>query len=243
MKKIVPIVILLLGILVAIGVFFLLKSKNGVNKPIDEPTQEETVPEIALEKRPVVSLTPSADGHWLKLEIKKILIEAATLDYELTYQVPDGRTQGVPGTVKLNTKDDITKDLLLGSESSGKFRYDEGVKEGLLVLKFRNSGGKLVAKFSTNFYLEYNTTELTFLNGGKYLLDKQNKNFYVSMDTLGFIDNPSGLPDRVYGIFSSKDTGNSGKIESDGLHLYYKNDWYKIEDSKSPAVGYFITLP
>lgn len=243
MKKILPIVILILGILVAVSAFFIFKSKNANDEQVDEPVSEETVPEIALEKRPVVSLTPSSDGHWLKLEIKKLLIDASTLDYELTYKVPDGRTQGVPGTVKLTTKDDITKDLLLGSESSGKFRYDEGVENGNLSLKFRDINGKLVAKFNTEFLLQSKTQELSFFTDQKYSLDKLNlKNFYVSMDTLGYLGEPPSTPVSCYGIFSSASTGNSGTITLDNIYFYKNSEWVKIEDGESASVGYFIEL-
>jgi hypothetical protein len=243
MKKVLPIIILLAGVLVVAGAFLFVKSKNNEEQTVDVPSQEEVVPVVALEKRPVVSMTPSADGHWLKLEIKKILIDAATLDYEMTYKVPDGRTQGVPGSVKLTTKDDITKDLLLGSESSGKFRYDEGVENGQLVLRFRDGNGKLVAKFSTDFYLQNNKNELSFVNGDKYKLDKTDKKiFYISMDTIGFPGEPKNIPSEVYGIFSSSAKGNSGILETNGSYLWIKGEWVEINSGKSLDVGYFVII-
>ena len=63
-----------------------------------------------------------------------------------------GIQQGVPGTAKLDGGD-IERKMLLGSESSGKFRYDEGVKGGTLTLRFRNSKGRLIGKLSTEFTL------------------------------------------------------------------------------------------
>jgi len=243
MKKYIPIVILFLGVLVAIGAFFVLKGKNSQNTPTDGSNQDETVPEIALEKRPVVSLTPSADGHYLKLEIQKILIKADTLDYELTYKVPDGRTQGVPGTVKLTNTDNIVKDLLLGSESSGKFRYDEGVEGGNINITFRNQNGKSVAKFSTDFFLQTGKEQLNFTGGKLYSLDKlNNKTFYVSMNTIGYLGDSPSLPKESYGIFSSSLKGNSGILEGLDVYLWYKDNWMKIENGKSQDVGFFIIL-
>jgi len=241
MKKYGPIVILFLGILVAIGAFFVLKGKNGQNSPIDDQNQEETVPEIAFEKRPAVSLTPSADGHWLKLEIQKIVINAATLDYELTYKVPDGRTQGVPGTVKLENSDNIVKDLLLGSESSGKYRYDDGVENGNLTLTFRDQKGKSVAKFSTDFFLQTAKEELHFSGGQTYKIDKlNNKTFYISMGTIGYPGSLPSSPTESYGIFSSSLKGNSGILDGLDAYLWYKGEWIKMENGKSPDVGFFI---
>ena len=158
MKRFLPIFLVLLGILVLAGVyFFVIKGK----KETDVVQEEETARiEVPLGERPVASLTPSSDGHWLKMVIEKIAIDAATLDYELLYKLPDGRTQGVPGTIKLEGQDSIERDLLLGSESSGKFRYDEGVENGTLTLRFRNQKGKLIVKFATEFHLQSETSSL-----------------------------------------------------------------------------------
>ena len=240
MKKIIPIIILALGILIAFGAFMLIKGRSSQKEP-NGLTQDETVPEIAQDARPVVSLTPSADGHWLKMEIEKIVINAATLDYELTYKVPDGRTQGVPGTVKLANTDNIVKDLLLGSESSGKFRYDDGVENGNLNITFRDQNGKLVAKFSTDFFLQSGKEQINFTGGQLYTLDKlNNKTFYISMNTIGYPGNPPSTPKESYGIFSSSLKGNSGVLEGSDIYLWYKEGWVKIENGKSPDIGFFI---
>jgi hypothetical protein len=71
----------------------------------------------------------------------------------------------VPGTVQLSG--DVEKKLLLGSESSGKFRYDTGITGGTMTIRFRNSSGKLLGKLETAF-------TFTSPEKGKYV---------VSMDT------------------------------------------------------------
>lgn len=239
MKKVLPIIILFLGIAVALGAYLFIKG-NDKQKEDNGSDTEEVVPEIALEKRPVVSLIPSEDGHWLKFEIKKILIDAATLDYEMTYKVPDGRTQGVPGTVKLTSEEDIEKDLLLGSESSGKFRYDEGVERGNVVLRFRDDNGKLVAKFETEFTLQTGSNEIS-CPIGIYTLDEINKGaFFVTMDTIGYPGEPSVDPKQTFGIFSSLAKGNSGKFEDGETYFYEDDGWMKLEDGKTSGVGFFL---
>lgn len=213
MKKLLPIILLILGVGVLIGAIFFVKGRNKSSKEV--ATQEETVPEVPLEKKPIVSLTPSSDGHWLTLNVEKIQINAATLEYELLYNLPDGRTQGVPGTVKLTGEDKIERKLLLGSESSGKFRYDEGVEKGTLTLKFRDNNGKLVAKFSTDFVLKSNdiSDEITSTDGkisfgirarGWTTKNAQkNKEFFVLISTFGVPENPPGeIIAGPYGIFS-----------------------------------------
>lgn len=185
--------------------------------------------EVPLEKRPIVSLTPSIDGHWLKLKIEKILSEASSLDYELLYQLPDGRTQGVPGTVDIRGQSMIERDLLMGSESSGRFRYDEGVKEGSVTVRFRNDKGKLMAKFSGKFHLQSADKELTSIDGKfTYTLDKKpSKTFFVTMETFGLPEGTSvsEVTEGPYGIFTSAKSFPSGaapewqKLDS---NIFYK---------------------
>ena len=217
MKKYLPIGLLAAGVLV-VGLVIVAASvkKSTPNPTIDE--EETEVREVPVEKRPYTSLVPSADGHWLKLSVDGINVdEAASLDYELLYKVKDGRTQGVPGTVQLKEDKNFNRDILLGSESSGKFRYDEGVSNGSLTLRFRNSGGKLLGKLSTDFHLQSGSKELSSVDGNfKYTLDKVQKGvFFVVMRTFGKMDNSSAkFTSGDYAIFSSSDASIKGTLAS-----------------------------
>jgi hypothetical protein len=193
----------------AVG-FFVMRGKNAGPADVPQQVQQETtLPEIALADRPIASLTPTSDGHFLNLKIDKIKIPgASTMDYEMTYQLSDGRTQGAPGTITLNGQTVIERKLLLGSESSGKFRYDEGVKEGNLTIRFRNSNGKLVAKFTTQFALLSGTKDLATPDGKfTVALGKiPTKTFFVLMETFGVPNSFSGnVTYGPYGLFSSAD--------------------------------------
>lgn len=246
MKKFLPIFLFLIGVAVFVGVFVFLKGRGKEEATVQEET---TLREIPLNERPVASLTPSSDGHWLKLKIEKIVISADSLDYELLYKLPDGRTQGVPGTIKLNGQKEIERDLLLGSESSGKFRYDEGVENGTLSLRFRDEKGKLIAKFSTDFHLQ-NDGAVDVLNSVNdefsYKLDKRFKRqaaFYVTMETFGI---PEEFNQEVttgpYGIFSSVAGPAPGTVEMNSQIGYYSdaNRWNKLENNKSSDIGIFL---
>jgi hypothetical protein len=183
MKKYLPFIVLALGIVLFVGVFVKMRS-GGSTQASPEP--EEIVAEIPLENRPLTSLTPKPDGHWLSLKIESLNVEnAVMLDYELIYKTKQGNTQGVPGNLTFAKGDTVERELLLGSESSGKFRYDEGVEEGTLTLRFRNSAGKLVGKLSTDFHLQTNTSELSSIDGSfKKTLPKLVKGVYfVVMQT------------------------------------------------------------
>lgn len=241
MKKFIPLLLLLIGIFVFVAIFFVMKGKDTTED------EEEVVPEIALEMRPIASLTPSDDGHWLNLNIEKLVIDAESLDYELLYQLPDGRTQGVPGTVQLEGQETIDRDLLLGSESSGKFRYDEGVNQGTLTLRFRNNKGKLVAKFSTDFHLQANSDELTSVDEKfTYMLDEISEEYFVVMETFGIPESVEGsLESGPYGVFSSSGTKLSGTVSFDknvGYFRYVDGGWVDVGNEKSSDVGIFVAL-
>lgn len=217
LKKFWPVVMLVIGLLVLGGVYFFV-IRGGNELPVEE---EEVVAEIPLDMRPVVSLTPTSDGHYLNLLIKGIKLEAYTLDYELLYQTGEGATQGVPGSIKLDGKDSFESELLLGSESSGKFRYDAGVSEGTLTLRFRNEKGKLLGKLSTGFHLMTGTSELASLdNDFSYTLDGDEDEYYVVMETFG----PYALAYGVFGSVSVSGTPGEGwERVGDGEEIFVKS--------------------
>lgn len=232
MKKYLPIILFVVGIVFLVGIVLLIKSNR--HKGSEEET--ETVAEIPLEQRPMVSLTPTADGHWLNLVVSKIKVEAQSLDYELLYKLPDGRTQGVPGSVSLGGKTDFERKLLLGSESSGKFRYDEGVEAGTLTLRFRNDKGKLVGKLSTEFHLQSNTQLLASVDGDfKLNLDtKLKEGFFVVMETFGLPGEfTKAVASGPYGVFSSVETPlkSSVKIKSHNVYYYGSDSGWKAVKS------------
>lgn len=237
MKKYLPVAFFLVGLAVFAGVYFLIikKGASGV------PEMEEPVAEIPFEKRPFTSLTPIKDGHWLKLVIENISIEAVSLDYELLYRVKDGRTQGVPGSIKLAGVTRIERELLLGSESSGKFRYDEGVEEGTLTIRFRNDRGKLVGKLTTSFHLQSQTKQLTTVDGKfSFTLTKAPKNgvFFVTMETFGLPLSLPGVSAGPYGVFTA-DTGKYlGTVNLTGAQRWSGSTWEKV--GATTDIGVFV---
>ncbi|KKR62633.1 MAG: hypothetical protein UU02_C0043G0007, partial [Candidatus Woesebacteria bacterium GW2011_GWA1_40_43] len=155
-----------------------------------------------------------SDGHWLNFKVEKINVSgAASMDYLMVYSTSDGGQQGVPGTVKL-TDTSIERMLLLGSESSGKFRYDAGVEQGTMTITFRDGNGKMIGKLTTDFHLQSGVTELTSVDGiFKYTLDKIAKNVYfVTMKTY---KEPSVAPvvwQNGYGVFASDGLAHTGEL-------------------------------
>lgn len=243
LKRYLPFLVLGLGVLVLLVAIFVFLNKNKGKVEVNEEVDDEKIVEIPFEKMPFVSLTPSKDGHWLKLSVSGIKIEAKTLDYELLYKLPDGRTQGVPGTVELSSTN-FERDILLGSESSGKFRYDEGVKEGTLTLRFRDNAGKLVGKLSGGFTLLSGTSTLySYDDKFSFELSESPKNVYfVVVNTFG----TPVLPDfkvlqGPYGIFSSENKKFSGRLAGVSGDVYRLDgeSWSSVNSQDEIDIGIF----
>jgi hypothetical protein len=174
------------------------------------------------------------------LDITKLQIDASSLDYELLYKLPDGRTQGVPGSIDLKGETSIERKLLLGSESSGKFRYDEGVKNGTLTLRFRNDKGQLLAKFATDFSLLTGTKTLASSDGNfKVTFASAPSNaYFVVMQTFGLPkEAPGNVTSGPYGLFSSSSSSYKGSVEISGSPYYYNGtSWVAVPSSLSSGV-------
>lgn len=221
MKKNLPLVLIGGGVLIVLlAVFVVMRSlKSGTVS--DTPTEVEVIKDLPQSQWPVLSLIPTTEdripnslGHLLKLKVQKMNVaDAASLDYLLVYNTSDGGQQGVPGTIKL-TGSDIDKNLLLGSESSGRFRFDAGVNQGTITLTFRNSSGKSLGKVLSGFHLQSNDTVLTSTDGKfTYTLDKPAKGVYfVTMPTFVQPDPSMYVAwSNGYGIFASDGKPHSGK--------------------------------
>ncbi len=217
-KKILPIIAgVMVVVLVVIG-FFIFRNKN---KSTDEKEDESNVPVLSESQWPAISLTPTEKsdvngsmGHWLNFKVEKINIKgASSMDYLLVYNTSDGGQQGVPGKINI-TGDSIEKKLLLGSESSGKYRYDAGVETGTMTITFRNEDGKMIGKLSTEFHLQTGVAELTSADGTfNYTLDKIAKNVYfVTMKTYAQPEVPTVVWQNGYGIFASDGKDYTGTI-------------------------------
>jgi len=220
MKKFLPLILVGVGVLVVVvaGVLIMNFAKSGSTSN-NEP--EANIPDLPQSQWPAVSLTPTEDktvpnslGHFLEFRVQKINVQgAATMDYLLVYTTSDGGQQGVPGTVQL-TGEDVDKKLLMGSASSGKYRFDSGVTTGTMTITFRNSKGTSMGKLATAFHLQSGDTVLTSVDGKfSYTLDKVAKGvFFITMPT--FLQPDPSLYvvwHDGYGVFASDGKPHSGK--------------------------------
>lgn len=203
MKKVFNILILVIVlILVGVGGFFLLKStKKSPQSSAPTPTPETVVTEVPLEEKPYIALTPRADGKEFTLDISRIK-NTDTVEYELVY-LSQGLSRGVIGSVDLKGESSLSRKLLLGSCSKNVCKYDEGVEQGTLTLRFKGPEG--TRKLNSDFHLQKGVKELTSIDGGFKLTGKLSANaFYVVMSTMGL---PGEIKGKVvgspYGVFTA----------------------------------------
>jgi hypothetical protein len=140
MKKLVVIVLII--ILAAGGYFgytkFLKKEKPEEEKRKVITKQRPAVNIIDIEKRPYVTLVPREDGNEVGLSIIDLKGREKLVEYELEYQA-GSLLQGAGGRIDLAEEPlPVTKNLLFGSCSKGKCKYDEDVSGGSLALYFEN---------------------------------------------------------------------------------------------------------
>lgn len=245
MKNALPIVIVVVVILGILGggFWFLRGTTKAPTQDGGETVDDSPLKVLSVEESPYVTLTPSADGHNFHLTITKVPTGTGSLEYEMVYAVSSGVTQGVPGTIKDLSTGTIERDLLLGTCSSGKCRYDEGVNDGTFTVRLRDSKGHLVSKMETQFHLQKGEKALSSADGKfTYTLSKASVGmFYITMGTFGI---PSNAPAKVatgpYGVFS-KDTKGTGTVSLGSGDIYQQDGskWTKLTGGKASGLGVF----
>lgn len=129
-------VLVVLGLIVGGGVFAL-KQVAGP-EPSPTPTSKRVVEPknvIAVDLRPVVYISPEADGRNLSIEVESIKKDANRVEYELEYQTGE-LLQGFNGLLELNTLPAKKTELMGSCSAGGKCSYHENVQGGLARLRF-----------------------------------------------------------------------------------------------------------
>ncbi|MEA3355363.1 MAG: hypothetical protein U9Q63_02690, partial [Patescibacteria group bacterium] len=151
MKKNLKIFIPIIAIIAIIGGIFFFKNKTKKTKTPEqiETRKIEQINKLALKDRPFVTLIPRSDGKEVTLGVDKVF-NATNAEYELEYQT-DTLIQGVFGNLEFTDKNmPLSKDLLFGSCSKGKCRYDEGVIGGSLTMRFKGGDESYTLKSDFN---------------------------------------------------------------------------------------------
>jgi hypothetical protein len=178
--------------------FFLSGCLNKkADKPAERPKIQETVNTVPAEQRPYTVLSFSDSGRFpagreLQLEISDSK-KADSIEYELEYQAGTLVQAGIGSINPKGEKLPLIRNILLGSCSAGgACSYNEDVKGGTLVLRFKGSDiGSLKGEW--NFYLPKNDGKLASRDAKFQLEAPKLKNSYV------LIAQTLGLPPKVNG--------------------------------------------
>ncbi len=134
----------ILVLVISGGVIYMAK-KNGGALPISPSPSPKAVTQLTEDKKPKVSLLFSSDAHFVTVSLSNL--NADQLEYNLIYDATVKTSQiqtGVNSTADIKGKSTFTQKQLLGSESSGKFTYHTNIKNAVMELTLRDSGGHSV---------------------------------------------------------------------------------------------------
>ncbi len=256
MKKRILLAGLLASVVILSGCSLRKNSKAG-NLPEAEPTPVPTRPiEQSIKERPYVTLLPTADRHWVTMEIKNIPKGTTGIDYDLIYladfegsKIERGvSTGGVPAGLSGATE--YSKKILFGSASCTtgvcKYKYDENVNEGTLAIKLVGSG--LGEKFETAYRIQKGKEAagdgLTAGDGVFSLKASLPANtIYLTISTIGV---PSQLPAGVtpksspYAVFPAVSAKTTVSFKTDltnvSIYAYDGKSWKKLTASVSGGI-------
>jgi hypothetical protein len=248
MKKyllIAVLVILLLSILVAGTVFvFVRKMGKGESGQVEEDSSRQTkmVGDLPLDQKPYVSMVPTADGHWVYLNVARIDPGVEEVEYEIIYEMSpeEGRRleQGVLGHGKPEDGTYSGK-RLFGSESSGKYKYDQDVEGKSLVLRLRSENE--VLKYETQWRFFQGVHQIDSADGKLTLsADFPKNDFWIVLKTAGLVNLPEKeIVAGPYGFFGSGgQTLENGRVEWTleanqapvKLLIWDEKTWETVED-------------
>jgi len=205
------------------------RKKQEKKKP--KITSFETVNQLALEKRPYIIIEPKSKtrpqdyGYWMTTTISNAS-NYQFCEYEVEYQ-SSNLIQGFMHRFDISGKDKISQEGFFGSESKGKYKYDEGVKSGSVLLKFfKNDKDYDILKTYFNWLKVVDQDGVFISNDAKASLkidssDLKPTDYLVVFSTLGLPKNIKGtVLSLPYGFYSRRPT----KLKSAVLTIKSKKD-------------------
>lgn len=137
------------GIILLAGGGYLLLSPKQATEPVEPEVQEEVVPTIQPSDLGLTFIA-RADKKAVKFVITNIE-GILSVDYEISYMAKGDIPRGAIGHIEAQKGDKTieTKYIDLGTCSSGKCKYDEGVTSVKLTLKITKTDGKVYSAEKT----------------------------------------------------------------------------------------------
>lgn len=131
-----------LGVLILVigGGVLLVKS---LSMPVStSPEEEEEVVQLPPADPSIeVTLGKGSDSKSVDLTVAKIPTGTESVEYELSYITGEGLPKGALGKISLSGKDNVARNILLGTCSRNTCSYDTGVTSVKLVLRFNHPDG------------------------------------------------------------------------------------------------------
>lgn len=127
---------------VLVGGFILLggsKGKNTSTNGDEVLPQSEALPTVDSSVK--VELVADRARREVTLSVSNIPAGTDSIEYELSYDAEGGLPKGVIGTIEVDGKKSIERDITLGTCSSGTCVYDKGVTSIKVSLRFQSSKG------------------------------------------------------------------------------------------------------
>jgi len=212
MKKILPIIAIVLVFVISLVLF--LKKPSKSPSVIDNSQPDLPINTLPLAERPVITLRPDSTGRSLDISLSQAPT-TGNLEYEMIYNA-SGKQEGALGSIFLNSeKQPIIKSILLGSKSGGgKVTYHEGVTGGSITVTYAETR----LKESWN-YLHFDpadpvlsSTDAKFhVTLAKTALKKDA--VVITMKTFGYPTMEGKVVSGPYGYFAQTEVKGSSQVE------------------------------
>lgn len=148
MKKLLENKLALLGIGAVVVVFGIAGFMFFQNSQENEDSTEEVVEEQAIEISPEeigLVLTPNANNTEITMEIADTSL-FDSFEYEMSYDAEvNGEIvpRGAIGSGEVEDNEPITRDITIGTCSSGKCKYDTGVTKITFIIRLNLKDGQI----------------------------------------------------------------------------------------------------
>jgi len=243
-KKLLIIFGVIFAIIVGVFVFWLLadpfaqKTDEAVKA---QPTKIIKKLEMSEEDFPVISMALKNNDHYVDLTIDKIPVFISDIEFEFLYNSVDENGQEFQKGQFDNfevEEDKVEKEILLGTSScttgTCKYRYDENISSGKLILKLMDVEGK-VASFDIPFLVVKEDEDASFseLEGSSSSLTLTNPNSsnLILHETLGYYERPN--QNSFAGPYQISSASNLLPLTysgQDNLYIFEDNEWTLSND-------------
>ncbi|HOC07496.1 MAG TPA: hypothetical protein PLX28_00100 [Candidatus Woesebacteria bacterium] len=194
--KIIIAVSVLVALLIAGGIWFSSRGNRDQDNNEQPVTKQKITPKtnlIPVSERPFMQLEPTADGHYVVINVIEVKKPADSLNYEMEYQT-GSMLQGFQGFLKLDQLPASDKKLFGSQSAGGAITYHEDIKGGSLLAEF--IGPEAYAVKSSWRYFTNSDRQSAF--------SSQDTKFTIANDSLArysylIIYNSPGYPAEVEG--------------------------------------------